>query len=187
MNNPRLAGRYAKSLLDLAAERNNLELVFADIKFLRSLAKSNKDLVAVLNSPVIGSEKKEKILEAILKPSVQPLTYSFLLLLLRKTRESNLFEIVRAFIEQYNKLKGIHLVKITTAAPISEELKNSIVSKVKTDAGVEHIELESVVNEAIIGGFKLEMEGNLVDASVLRDLRDVKKQFSENIYQHKIR
>jgi F-type H+-transporting ATPase subunit delta len=58
---------------------------------------------------------------------------------------------------------------------------------VKSDAGIEHIELETAVKQELIGGFKLEMRGNLVDASVLRDLKDVKKQFAENIYIHNIR
>jgi F-type H+-transporting ATPase subunit delta len=76
---------------------------------------------------------------------------------------------------------------MTTAHPISDELKAEIVAKVKSDTGMENIELESLINEELIGGFKLEIGGNLVDATILRDLKDVRKQFSENIYVHKIR
>jgi F-type H+-transporting ATPase subunit delta len=187
MNNPRLAGRYAKSLLDLAIEQNSLDAVFIDIKYLHSISKSNPDFVSLLKSPVIASDKKEKIISAVIGSNVSTLTASFLQLITRKNRESNLPEIVKAFIEQYNELKEIHLVKITTATPISDELKETIVSKVKSDTGVKNIELETVVNEELIGGFKLEMRGNLVDTSILRDLKDVKKQFADNIYVHKIR
>ena len=49
------------------------------------------------------------------------------------------------------------------------------------------IDLETVVNEALIGGFILETAGKLLDASILRDLKDVKKQFLNNDYLHKIR
>lgn len=187
MNNPRLAGRYAKSLLDLSIEQNNLDAVFADIKMLNGICKTNPDFVALLKSPVINSDKKEKIITAVLEGKISTLTNAFIQLLARKTRESNLPEIIRAFIEQYNELKQIHQVKITTAVPMSETLKNEILAKVKSDAGIEHIELETVVKEELIGGFKLEMRGTLVDASVLRDLKDVKKQFAENIYIHNIR
>lgn len=187
MNNPRLAGRYAKSLLELSIEQNNLDAVYADIKMLNGICKSNPDFVALLKSPVINSDKKEKIISAVLAGKISTLTNAFLQLLARKTRESNLPEILRAFIEQYNELKQIHHVKITTAVPMSDSLKNEILAKVKADAGVQNIELETAVKEELIGGFKLEMRGNLVDASILRDLKDVKKQFSENIYIHKIR
>ncbi|MEO6869460.1 MAG: F0F1 ATP synthase subunit delta, partial [Ginsengibacter sp.] len=43
------------------------------------------------------------------------------------------------------------------------------------------------VDESLIGGFVLEVEGKLVDASILRDLNDVKKQFANNDYIHKLR
>ncbi len=187
MTNPRLAGRYAKSLLGLAIEQNNLDAVFADIKLLQSIAKSNPDFVSLLKSPVIASDKKGKIITAVVGGQVTELTAAFLQLLNRKTRESNLPEIVKAFIEQYNELKQIHQVKITTAALMSEELKASIITKLKADAGIENIELETLVKEELIGGFKLEMGGNLVDASILRDLNDVKKQFADNIYIQKLR
>ncbi|RYD76977.1 MAG: F0F1 ATP synthase subunit delta, partial [Sphingobacteriales bacterium] len=86
-----------------------------------------------------------------------------------------------------NELNNIHQVKLTTATAISDELKAAIVAKVKADTGLERIELETLVKDELIGGFKLEMRGNLVDASILRDLNDVKKQFANNEYLHSIR
>lgn len=186
MTNPRLATRYAKSLLDLSIEQNSLEAVNADMKFLQQITKSNPDFVALLRSPVISADKKNKIIGAVTEGRVSNLTNLFIKLLTEKTRESNLPEIVSAFSDQYNKLKNISTVKITTAVPISEELKNSIIAKVKSSVTGE-IELETAVKEELIGGFKLEMGGTLVDASVLRDLQDVKKQFLNNEYIHNIR
>jgi F-type H+-transporting ATPase subunit delta len=187
MNNPRLAGRYAKSILDLAIEQNQLEGVCADMKFIQSICKSNPDFVAVLKSPVITSDKKEKIIESITAERVTNITGLFIRLLIRKTREYNLPEIADAFINQYNELKNIHKVKITTATPISEELQKAITDKVKADGTIQNIELELVVKEELIGGFKLEMGDLLIDSSILRDLNDVKKQFLDNEYIHKLR
>ncbi|RYY49195.1 MAG: ATP synthase F1 subunit delta [Chitinophagaceae bacterium] len=187
MNNPRLAGRYAKSLLNLAIEQNNLDAVWADIQLLKAISKSNPDVVNLLRSPVIGSDKKGKILAAILDGKLSALTNAFIQLLTRKSRESNLPEIVNAFTEQYNELKNIHIVKLTTASAISDELRDSIVAKIKADSGLDNIQIETSVKEELIGGFKLEMRGNLVDASILRDLNDVKKQFANNEYMHSIR
>jgi F-type H+-transporting ATPase subunit delta len=45
MENPRLAGRYAKSLIDLSVERNQLEEVYNDMKYLDSACKSSKEFV----------------------------------------------------------------------------------------------------------------------------------------------
>jgi len=187
MNNPRLAGRYAKSLLDLAVEQNQLDAVYADVKLLRTITKSNPDFVSVLKSPVINNEKKQQIINAILDGRICNLTALFIQLLVRKTRESNLPEIVKAFVEQYNTLKDIHHVKITTAFPLSAEGEQVILNKVRSNTSIQNIELETAVEEELIGGFKLEVGGKLVDASILRDLNDVRKQFKNNEYIHQLR
>ena len=91
-------------------------------------------------------------------------------------------EIIDSYIEQYNELKGIHKVKITTATPLSEQMQNAFIDKIKSANNISNIELEATVDEKLVGGFVLEMEGKLVDASILRDLKDVKKQFQNNDY-----
>ncbi len=187
MNNPRLAIRYAKSLIDLATEKNQLDEVNADMKFLEKIIKSNPDFVAVLKSPIIKEDKKNKIIESIIAGRVSKLTELFIKLLGVKTRESALPEIVSSFIEQYNAVNGIHRVKITTATPITDDLKNSFIQKITTDNQLKSIELETSVDEKLVGGFVLEMEGKLVDASILRDLKDVQKQFMNNDYIHRLR
>ena len=186
MTNPRLATRYAKSLLDLAIEQNQLDAVYADMKLLKQITNSNPDFVNLLRSPVIASDKKDKIIEAVISSRVSKLTMLFAKLLTAKTRESNLPEISTAFIHQYNKLKNIHTVKLTTAVPVSDEVKKGIIEKVKgTVTG--SIELETAVQEELIGGFTLQMGDTLVDATVLRDLNDVRKQFMNNEYVHALR
>ena len=187
MNNPRLAGRYAKSLLDISIEQNNLEAVYADMNLLQKICKSNPDFVAVLKSPVITQDKKQKIIEAITQNNVTKITSVFIRLLISKTRESNLPEIADAFIDQYNTLNNIYKVKITTAMPISAELQNSIVEKLRSDKGLERIEVETSIDESLIGGFKLQLGDMLVDASISRDLTDISRQFLNNEYIRQLR
>ncbi len=67
MPNPRLATRYAKSLLDLAIERGQLEEVFADMQLLQQICKGNRDFVNLLSSPIIKADTKRKIVEAVTK------------------------------------------------------------------------------------------------------------------------
>lgn len=62
MLNPRLATRYAKSLLDLAIERKELEKVYSDMQYLQSVSNTNREFTVVLKSPVITPEKRKKYL-----------------------------------------------------------------------------------------------------------------------------
>lgn len=188
MKNPRLAGRYAKSLLDLATEQNQVNEVCADMKWLHSICNSNPDFVSVLRSPVIKPSDKAKIIESISKERVSKLTSAFIQLLVRKARETNLPEIVTAYIDQFNTLRDIHKVKITTAEPITDEIREAIMKNLRDNMpGSKTFEIESQIKEELVGGFLLETEGILVDASILRDLKDIQKQFMNNDYLHRIR
>jgi F-type H+-transporting ATPase subunit delta len=182
MSNSRLAGRYAKSLVDLAIEKNQLEAVYADMKYLQAVAKVSREFRNLLVSPVIKSDQKRSIVEALTKGKIGELSALFINLLVTKGREGELVEIAAAFIDQYNEMKGIHRIKLTTAVPVGDEMKKSIETKLKSERGLANIELETAVDEKLIGGFVLEFNNNLVDASILRDLKDIKKQFSQNLF-----
>jgi F-type H+-transporting ATPase subunit delta len=185
--NPRLAGRYAKSILDLAIERGQLEAVYKDMVFLRVICRSNRDLVNLLQSPIIKTDKKRHILEAITAGRISPLTAAFNALLMSKEREKYLPEIAAAFEDQYKAYKGIQTVKLTTAIPIGEDLKQVVLNKVKADRQVQEIDLETEVRAELIGGFMLEIGDELIDASVAFDLRKIKQQFQNNDFIYKIR
>ena len=157
------------------------------MKFFSSLQKTNPDFTALLRSPIINADKKEKIINAITGNKVSELSNLFISLLVRKGREGNLPEIAEAFITQYNTLKGIHKVKLTTAAPLSQQIQQEIMAKIKTESGVKNIELETGVDHELVGGFTLQMADIYVDASILRDLNDIKKQFLNNEYIHQLR
>jgi F-type H+-transporting ATPase subunit delta len=187
MQNPRLAGRYAKSLIDLAKERGQLEDVFNDMQLLQRINKENPDFLALLRSPVIPSDKKLKVLEAVMTGKVTDLTAAFSKLLVAKGREASLPEIITAFIQQYKSFKHIHIVKLTTATPVSDSLKEALMAQVKGTSNINNIELETIVDDKIIGGFVLQTGDKLIDASVAYDLKQVSKQFENNDFIYKVR
>lgn len=187
MPNPRLASRYAKSLIGLAIEKGQLENVHADMQWLQAVCKSNKDFVNVLKSPVIKADVKKKILEAVTNTRVSEMTAAFNRLLITKGRESNLPEIINAFIAAYKEHKNIHIVKLTTASPVSDNIRQEIIAQVKKSAGYQNIEMEEKINPDIIGGFVLQVGDKLIDASISYDLKAIARQFDNNDFIYKIR
>lgn len=187
MPNPRLATRYAKSLIDLAIEKNELEKVYADMQWLSGVCKSNRDFVNLLRSPIIKGDTKKKILEAVTTGNISEITSAFNRLLITKGRESNLPEISNAFITAYKVKKNIHTIKLTTAAPVTDAVKDAIITQIKKSAGFQNAELEEKIDADLIGGFVLQVGDKLVDASVAYDLKAIAKQFENNDFIYKIR
>ena len=182
MLNPRLAARYAKSLLVLAQEQGNLDEVQSNMGYLSRLCKESTEFTSFLRSPVIQADKKVKVVSTLIEQKINKLSFSFVQLLITKGREALMPEIAEAFLDLYRQHKGIQKVKITTAQVIADDVKMQIVEKVKTAMSATQVELETKIDESIIGGFQLEYNGQLLDASIARDLRDVRQQFEKNVY-----
>lgn len=182
MRNPRLASIYAKSLIELAEKQSSLETAYADIQYIWQALRVSREFEQVLESPIIKSDKKTAILKAILQPNVSPLTWAFLTLVLNKKREAYLKQIAEAFVQQYNYVKGIHEVSLTTAVAINDKVLGQIMERVKSERNFAHIKLSTKVDPALIGGFVLEFDNNLVDASVSHQLRALTRAFQDNSY-----
>ena len=187
MPNPRLATRYAKSLFDLAKEKNSLEDTLADMQTLSSICHKSREFENMLRSPIIKADKKWQIVDAILKNSIHPITNGFVKLLVSKGRESNLPEIAQAFITQYNVLNNIKTLKITTAVPLDTAMQEAIRARVANSMKDNKIELKTAVKPDLIGGFVLELEDKLFDASVRRDLKDIRNELIDTSYVSKMR
>lgn len=182
MRNPRLAGVYAKSLLDFAKEANQLDAVSQDMQYVKSLCKESPDFARLLASPIIKDDKKAAIVAAVLKDKVSAPTWAFITLVIQKNRAKYLDQIAQAFIEQYEALNGIHEVLLTTAIALDDNTQKLIVDKLKGATQFAKIKVNSQVNPDIIGGFILEFDNKLIDNSISRKLNDLKLQFADKSY-----
>ncbi|HUR31522.1 MAG TPA: ATP synthase F1 subunit delta [Saprospiraceae bacterium] len=183
MSTYRIASRYAKSLIDLAIEQGKLDRILEDITAFVNATK-NRDLILLLKSPLVKPDKKEKVMDALFKDKIDPLTHSFMQIIIRKGRESQLPEIAQEFINQYREIKGISIVNVVSAEPLSNETIESIRKKL-IDSKLTHgnIEFSTSVDKELIGGFVISFEDKLYDASVKHQLDEMRKQFSGKDYQ----
>ena len=183
MSTYRIASRYAKSLMDLAAEQGKFDKVVEDMTFFAEVAKL-KDVAVLLKSPIINGDKKGKVLDAIFSGKVDPLTHSFIDIIIRKGREAYLGEIANEVINQYRIIKGISIVEVVSAETLSPETMESIRKKlVESKLTHGNIEFKTSVDPTLIGGFVISFEDKLYDASVRHQLDLLRKQFSSTDYQ----
>lgn len=186
MLSPRLAHRYAKSILGLAEERNSLDEVVKDMRLLQETLDGSKDLRIMLKSPIIPSDKKEKVLQKIFAKSLSELTYKFINLLVNKSREKHIVEMVDSFMDLYNKKNHIIKAKLTTAVPVDQKTVDSLIALLMSAKGTKSVEISTEVDPTIIGGFVLRHGDLLLDNSVERKLHLIKEQIQDNSYIPKI-
>jgi len=182
MSVTRIATRYAKSLIELALEQGKLPQVSADVHALAAAAK-NRDLHLMLKSPIISPDKKNSVLNAIFGQQMDSLTMAYLTLMVNKGREGYLAEIAAEFLLQYKSLQKITTVKVASASPLSEAVINNLKSHLMA-SGITHanLEVETIVDPTLIGGFVLEFDDKRYDASIASKLTDLKAEFTKNLY-----
>lgn len=181
----RVASRYAKSLLELAVERGDLESVHRDIIRLGELGKENPEFKLLLQSPIINSDKKLKVIKALFPGEISPITTAFFEIVSRKGRENTLLTTAKEFHRQYNVQKGIQEAKVITTFPIGDELRQSFVDIAKEVSGKDIIELSEKVDEELIGGYVLTVGDKQIDESLSSKLNKLKLKFTQNLYEKK--
>jgi F-type H+-transporting ATPase subunit delta len=176
-----ISQRYAKALFELAHEMKILDEVYEDMLLVRSVSVENPQFRRLLASPVIPPGKKSQIIRAIFEKHLEKLSFRFLQLIVKKEREIYLQNIAENFIALVKKFKNILPVKLTTAQPIDDEIRQKILTLLR-DATHKKIELEEKVQEDLIGGFVLNMEDSQYDASLRKKINRLKKVFESNLY-----
>jgi len=174
-----VASRYAKSLLQLAIEKGQLEKVYADMLFVQEVCAKHKDFINFLNSPIINTDKKLSVLKEIFTGHLSEMTLDFFVILANKRREMYMADIAKSFIAQYKEHKNILTAVITSAVGIDKTVKAKVLELVKQTTKGE-VELVEKVDKDLIGGFVLRIGDKQVDASVSRKLNDLRKTFTEN-------
>ena len=181
MSEIQVASRYAKSLIDLAEEQDSLEAIKADIESFVSVMRQNSQLQAVLQNPIIGTDKKIAILNQLFGSSFHKVIIAFFKVVVSKGRAEVLYATAKEFLNEYNNRKDIIHAVVTSAAPLTEEQKSQI-STLVVEATKAQVVLETLVDPDLIGGFVLKVGDKQVDTSIATSLNKLKKEFSKRIF-----
>jgi len=181
MSEFRVAERYAKSIIQLANERGELEAVHNDMLYFKKVCDECRDFRLMLTNPIITSDKKSAVLMKIFKGGFKELTIKFFELIASKGRESVLLPIAIEFHNQYKLLKGIESATLSTPFPIDEAMRDKFKSYIKKMSGLE-VELKEKIDPSLIGGFVLKINDKQIDDSIKKRLNKMKLGFSENLY-----
>jgi F-type H+-transporting ATPase subunit delta len=179
MAGTRAAIRYAKAVLDLAQTQKAAQAVNEDMLQISNSIKESKDLSDMLHSAVIkSSDKKEALLKVF--PSANPMLSGLLDVLVKNKRVNILGDIASKYVELFEKSQNLVVATVTTAVPLTDDLKNKVLAKVKELTSADKIEIKNTVDETIVGGFILRVGDIQYNASIADQLNKLKREFTVN-------
>ena len=175
----KVAKRYAQGLLNFTQESGHTDSVFAEMGDIVKTIEKSKELQNFFASPIIDGKKKISIALEIFK-DFSPVTKSFLQLIIKQGRESQMQNIAQEFINKVEDMKGVQRITLTSAGQLSAENISNIL---KSSDLVNHdnkFDVKSIINPEILGGYILRVGDQQVDASVKSKLSKLKKEFQLN-------
>lgn len=150
--------RYARAFLESASEE--------DIKNLLEVAErlQHGKTLFYLSLPTFSFSQKAEFLKSFLPP-LRGKVERFLLLLLRKRRIASLPIIVEELIRLKKEREGIGEAYVRSAVPLTPGERERLRIILEKRFG-KRIILNEEVDPSLIGGLSVEVEGNMIDASL---------------------
>ncbi len=171
---------YAQSLFELAETQGGqatIEEIADELETIVELARSDKAFGEFLSSRILAVEARRESLNKIFSGRVSPLTFNFLLVLNEKDRLSRIADIVAGYDLLLQEKFGRVEVDVYTAAPIDRAQLDSIKNRLQASLGKEPV-LHAYTDAAMLGGLKLQVGDQLIDASVSTRLRRMKDKLA---------
>ncbi len=171
----KVAKRYASALFAAARKLGKNDSIEDDLSALNQLWRQVPALRQTLESPLVPGERKHSLIDKALAKEIDPLSCSFLHLLVDKRREDLLPAVGEEYLRQADELKGLLRAHATVAAPLDHTQQTSLVAGLASRTG-KLIELTVEVDPSVIGGVVVRMLDTVIDGSVRGALDRLQEQ-----------
>lgn len=171
----KVARRYAGALFNAAEKLGRVDAVQKDLDQIVMLWDTTPALSQSLESPLVPDDKKHAVIDQIFGEDTEPLTRSFLHLLVTKRREDILRTVEEEFQVLSDRARGLIRAEATVAAPLSESDRAALADGLRTRTG-KQIELDVKVDPVILGGVVVRMQDTVIDGSVRGALERLREQ-----------
>ncbi len=143
------ARQYGKSFFELAKQTESFEKVAEDLDRIAEMLVDKPDALKDVPLPDAGKSELGSLVNLL-------------------TANANVFR------ELYDKYKGIQEATFESAAPLPEDVKESIVKKLE-EKTKKTIRVHFTTNKNLIAGFKLNMGEKVIDCSVASQLNRMRR------------
>lgn len=175
MSTGALPRRYARAILELAVEANQVENVGKELRELAASWASSDDLRGLFANPEFTHEVRKAVLRELLsRIGASQLTQNSVLYLADRNRLIALPDIADAYSELAERAAGAVRAEVTSAAPLSDAYYAQLTKALEQVTG-QKVTIERKTDPNLIAGVVTRVGDRVLDGSIrsrLADLRD---------------
>jgi len=168
-----IARVYAQSLFEVAKEKGNLDAIREQLAAFADALADSRDMQLFFFSPYFSSAEKIDGAHRTLS-GADPEFVNFLDLINEKHRMPAIFRIRSQFERLWAKENRLLDVVVTTAVELDPAVSEQIGAEIEKQTK-QKVELESKVDEEILGGLVLQVGNMVLDASIRSRLDKLRK------------
>ncbi|MBI1803622.1 MAG: ATP synthase F1 subunit delta [Ignavibacteriae bacterium] len=173
----RAAQRYARALIGIAEEMKKIDEVSNDFACIEKLMRESNDFFLFVKSPVVSKQKKKTVFAELFKTKFSDVTMKFILLLTSKGREGLLPDIIQQFYKLRDERMGILNVTARTVVAMNKTQEEQLIRSIQ-DLTKKKVRIKRVADPSLIGGFTVQYDDTVLDASVKRQLEILRERFA---------
>jgi F-type H+-transporting ATPase subunit delta len=168
---------YARALFDMAVAADAVDEVDEGIAAITGAIRSHAGLLATLSDTFMPTSKKREIMREIFESNVAGEAVAIATVMAERGHASLIDNVSRTYREISERERGIVVADITTAVPLTEAARTSIVEKLT--GLLEHpVTLRERIDGSILGGIVINVGGRVLDGSLSSQLDGVRTALS---------
>ena len=174
------AATYGNGLYELAADENICDEILPEVNAVDKLFKDNPDYIRVLKEPSIPKKERLKLIDDAFSGKIHEYLLNFIKILFEKDYIGEYSGCARQFVIRYNKDNRISEAWVTSAIELDQSQKELLTEKLEKITG-KNIQLINTVDESIVAGLKVEIDGIQYDGSAFGRLKKIRSNVSDII------
>ena len=170
-----IARRYARALLELATEQNQLPKVKRDLDDVAAAFQTSPDLRGVFDNPGVTIDNRRKVLRALAtRMGLSPMTQNTLLLMADNNRFTHIVELAEAFSALAEGASGAVSAEVTTPAAMPASFYTQLQSELEKATG-RKVSLVKKEDPSLIAGAVTRVGDKVYDGSMRNRLQQIRE------------
>ena len=171
---------YGESLYELAKDESLGKIIGEQLAVLQESFRQEPDFVRLLSSPNLTKAERCQILDDSFRGKVEPYVLNFLKILTEKGYMRYFSDCCDAYTQRFDQDNGILRVDAVSAVALSPVQKEKLTQKLSRITGKE-IVLRNRLNPAVLGGIRLDYDGQRLDDTVSHRLDAIRDLLNKTV------
>ena len=178
MLNKSVARRYAEAFFSIAREAKQVDEFELELDKVMEIIEGTENLKDYLAHLLIPAKAKKEGIGKIFAGNISQVTLNFLMMIIDKRREAYIPVIVEEYKELADEARNIMKAQLISAQEVSADEMKVLAEKLSVSTG-KTVQLQQTVDPALIGGIKIRMQDQIIDATVAKRLEMLKEKLKQ--------